>query len=144
MSELVNGTRTAPVVVGNLDSKRDWGYAKDYVDGMWAIMQHTVPDDWVLATGSVHTVRDVIECVSNRINVPLTWKKDDTGLEYAEDASGKKWIVQSSEFMRPNDVTYLCGDSRKIRDVLGWNTSVTFEELITTMVDHDLKDTEKR
>jgi len=144
MSELVNGTRTAPVVVGNLDSKRDWGYAKDYVDGMWAIMQHTVPDDWVLATGSVHTVRDVIQCVSNRINVPLTWKKDGAGLEYAEDATGKKWIVQSSEFMRPNDVTYLCGDSRKIRDVLGWNTSVTFEELITTMVDHDLKDTEKR
>jgi GDPmannose 4,6-dehydratase len=138
MTEFFHGTRKEPIVIGNLDAKRDWGYAKDYVAAMWLILQHEVSDDWVVATGTVYSVRDVIECVAKRIGVQLSWVRDESGLESAVDTTGRVWVCQSAEFMRPNDVTYLCGDASKIRTVLGWNTTVTFEELIHTMVDSDL------
>jgi GDPmannose 4,6-dehydratase len=143
MCQIAKGNRDTPVLIGNLDAKRDWGYAKDYVDGMWLMLQHDVPDDWVVSTGSVYTVRDVVHCIAKRLGISLEWKNDN-GIEFAQDLSGKVWVRQSPEFMRPNDVTYLCGDSSKIREKLGWNTTVTFEELITTMVDYDLKDTGTR
>jgi GDPmannose 4,6-dehydratase len=143
MSAIANGTRNTPVLIGNLDAKRDWGYAKDYVYGMWLMLQHEKPDDWVVSTGSVYTVRDVIHCIAKRLGVSLEWKNEN-GIESAQDSSGKVWVQQSPEFMRPNDVTYLCGDSTKIRETLGWNTSVTFEELITMMVDYDLKGIEMK
>jgi GDPmannose 4,6-dehydratase len=144
MCEIANNTRTLPVMVGNLDAKRDWGYAKDYVYGMWLILQHNVADDWVIATGKVYSVRDVITHISSRLGITLEWKVNSEGLEYAQDQSGKVWILQTKDYMRPNDVTYLCGDSTKIRTILGWDTSVTFENLIGLMVDHDLKDTETK
>ena len=140
MCQIANGKRTTPIFVGNLDAKRDWGYAKDYVYGMWLMLQHDVPDDWVISTGTVHSVRDVISCVAQRLGIHLEWKKEDD-IEYAVDQTGKVWIKQSKEFMRPNDVTYLCGDSSKIRYTLHWDTSVSFEELITMMVDSDLQQT---
>lgn len=138
MCDLKTGRRTDPIVVGNLDARRDWGYAKDYVLAMWMMLQHDVPDDWVVSTGEVHSVGDVIHCISSRLGVQLHWRKGEDGMESAVDDDGKVWVTQSKEFMRPNDVTYLCGDSSKIRKELGWNTSVTFRELIQTMVDHDL------
>lgn len=131
--------RTNPVTVGNLDAKRDWGYAKDYVLAMWMVLQHDVADDWVVATGTVHSVREVIQCVTDKLGIKITWKKDEFGFESAVDSFGNVLVKQSQEFMRPNDVTYLCGDSSKIRNILGWNTSVSFEELIHSMVDADLK-----
>jgi GDPmannose 4,6-dehydratase len=143
LCEVANGKRDTPGLIGNLDAKRDWGYAKDYVYGMWLMLQHETPDDWVISTGSVYSVRDVIECIAKRLDVSLEWKTDN-GLEYAQDQTGKIWVAQSSEFMRPNDVTYLCGDSTKIRENLGWNTSVSFNELIGMMVDYDIKDTEMK
>lgn len=142
MTELYNGIRKEPVVVGNLDAKRDWGYAKDYVLAMWKMLQHNVADDWVVATGEVHSVRDIVECIANRIGITISWTKDENGLESAIDANGKVWVTQSAEFMRPNDVTYLCGDASKIHKELGWTTSVSFEELIHGMVDADLKGNE--
>lgn len=138
LCEIAKGIRDTPVLIGNLDAKRDWGYAKDYVYGMWLMLQHDVPDDWVISTGKVYTVRDVIAHTATRLGVELHWKTKD-GLEYAEDSSGKVWIAQSQEFMRPNDVTYLCGDSTKIREKLGWNTSVSFDELVGMMVDSDFR-----
>jgi GDPmannose 4,6-dehydratase len=137
MCEVANQRRTTPVLVGNLDAKRDWGYAKDYVYGMWRMLQHDKPDDWVVATGEVHSVREVIECIAKRLGVSLVWKVDTNGLEYAEDSDGRVWIQQSQSYMRPNDVTYLCGDSTKIRRELGWSSSVTFEDLMNMMVDSD-------
>jgi len=139
MCEIANGSRCTPVLIGNLDSKRDWGYAKDYVYGMWLMLQHENADDWVISTGSVYTVRDVIDCIAKRLGVVLEWKSEN-GIERAHDSTGKIWVQQSSEFMRPNDVTYLCGDSTKIRENLGWNTTVSFEDLINMMVDHDIKE----
>lgn len=141
LCEIANGKRDIPVLIGNLDAKRDWGYAKDYVYGMWLMLQHDVPDDWVISTGKVYTVRDVITFVMKRLGVEIQWKTVN-GIEHAEDSTGKIWVQQSQEFMRPNDVTYLCGDSTKIRNTLGWNTTVSFEELIGMMVDHDIRDSE--
>jgi GDPmannose 4,6-dehydratase len=143
LCEIANKKRTTPILVGNLDAKRDWGYAKDYVYGMWLMLQHDTPDDWVISTGSVYSVRDVIMYTAERLGVALEWKTEN-GLEYARDSEGNVWVAQSKEFMRPNDVTYLCGDSTKIRETLGWNTSVSFQELIAMMVDHDIKDTETK
>ena len=141
MTRLHKGLQTTPIEIGNLDSKRDWGYAKDYVLAMWQILQHDRPDDWVVATGEVHSVREVVERIASRLGVALVWKRDESGLEYAEDSTGRVWIRQSQAFMRPNDVTYLCGDASKIKRELDWSTSVTFEQLIDTMVDHELSQT---
>jgi len=143
MAEIHLGKRTEPVAIGNLDAKRDWGYAKDYVVAMWKMLQHEVADDWVVATGQVHSVRDVVNCIAKRMGIEISWKKDETGLESAVDKTGKVWVTQSAEFMRPNDVTYLCGDATKIRNELGWSTSVSFEELICSMVDSDLTGSER-
>jgi GDPmannose 4,6-dehydratase len=138
MCQLANGRQITPVLVGNLDAKRDWGYAKDYVYAMWRMLQHEKADDWVVATGEVHSVREVIACIAKRLEVSLVWNVDSNGLEYAEDSNGRVWIQQSQSYMRPNDVTYLCGDSTKIRRDLEWSSSVTFEQLLNMMVDSDL------
>jgi GDPmannose 4,6-dehydratase len=138
LCDIFNGKRDTPVLIGNLDAKRDWGYAKDYVYAMWLMLQHETPDDWVVSTGSVYSVRDVIACITRCLGISLIWKEDEGGLYYAEDESGKIWIRQSKQFMRPNDVTYLCGDCSKIQKELGWKHTVTFEELITMMVKQDI------
>ena len=137
MASIAAGRQTTPVVVGNLDAKRDWGYAKDYVTAMWAMLQHDRADDWVVATGEVHSVRDVVQCSAERLGQTLTWTKDSAGLESAIDSTGRVWVTQSHEYMRPNDVTYLCGDATKIKTELGWTPSMSFRELITSMVDAD-------
>jgi GDPmannose 4,6-dehydratase len=137
LCDLKAGRRTAPVCLGNLDAKRDWGHAYDYVRAMWMILQTDQFDDWVVATGEVHSVREVIALVLARFGVSFQWKLDADGMEQAVDETGKVWIQQSKEFMRPNDVTYLCGDSTKIREQLGWKPLVAFEELIYEMIDTD-------
>jgi GDPmannose 4,6-dehydratase len=91
-----------------------------------------------VATGEVHSVREVIAIVLSRLNVSFEWNRNpETGLEQAVDSTGRVWVQQSKEFMRPNDVTYLCGDSTKIRQALGWTPSVRFEELICEMIETD-------
>lgn len=141
LTRLFQGVQTEPIRVGNLDAKRDWGYAKDYVLAMWMMLQHETADDWVVATGTVHSVRDVITCVTERLGVQLTWTTSPDGLEHAVDATGRVWVTQSPEFLRPNDVVYLCGDATKLRRELGWTTNVSFEELLTLMVDAELSST---
>lgn len=138
LTRIHKGLQLTPVLVGNLDAKRDWGYAKEYVEAMWRMLQHDVADDWVVATGQVHTVRDVIQCIAKTLEVTLTWSVDDQGMEIARDSNGQVWVQQSTEYMRPNDVTYLCGDATKIQTELGWRPQVSFEELISMMVNHDL------
>jgi GDPmannose 4,6-dehydratase len=138
MADIFRGRRTEPIAIGNLDSKRDWGYAKDYVVAMWKMLQHETPDDWVVATGDVHSVRDVVEYASKHIGVPISWTMNSNGTESAVDATGRIWVTQSAEFMRPNDVTYLRGDASKIKQDLGWEPTVSFEELIREMIDSDL------
>jgi len=127
-----------PIQLGNLDAKRDWGHARDYVYAMWKILQADTYDDWVVATGETHTVRDVVNLSLNKLGVHATWTKKTDGLECAVDNTGRIWVEQSPEFMRPNDVVYLCGDASKIRNVLGWKPSTSFQDIIYEMIEHEM------
>ena len=138
ITDIYRGIRNDPVVIGNLDAKRDWGYAKDYVLAMWKMLQQETPDDWVISTGEVHSVREVVECIARRLKISISWSKDSNGLESAVDSTGKVWVTQSTEIMRPNDVTYLCGDSTKARSQLNWSPTLTFEQILEEMIDQDL------
>jgi GDPmannose 4,6-dehydratase len=108
--------------LGNLEAKRDWGYAKDYVYAMWLMLQQNEPDDYVIATGETYSVEDILKIAFER-----------AGLDY------KKYIEISAEFYRPAEVNYLLGDSRKAREKLGWQPSISLEELIHIMVDSDIE-----
>ena len=114
------------LTLGNLDASRDWGYAKDYVQGMWLMMQHENPEDWVLATGVTKTVREFAIEAFNHVN--LHW----------ED-----FVLTSEKYLRPNEVDYLLGDSSKARKELKWKPSVDFSGLVKIMVDHDIKEAKK-
>lgn len=136
LCDIQSGRSQGPILLGNLDSKRDWGHAKDYVAAMWTMMQTDRPDDWVVATGECHTVRDVVDRALSFLGVSASWTCEN-GLERCVDAAGRVWVEQSASMMRPNDVTYLCGDSTKIRKELGWKPTIAFEDLIRQMVEHD-------
>ena len=114
------------LTLGNLDASRDWGYAKDYVKGMWQMMQYNSPDDWVLATGISKTVREFAKAAFS--SVGLNW----------ED-----YIDVSEKYFRPNEVDYLPGDATKAREKLSWEPSVNFEELVEIMVQHDILEAKK-
>ena len=114
------------LTLGNLDASRDWGYAKDYIEGMWLMMQYDYPEDWVLATGVTKTVRDFAEEAFKHVN--LNW----------ED-----YVITSEKYFRPNEVDYLLGDSSKAREVLNWKPSVDFKGLVKIMVEHDINEAKK-
>jgi GDPmannose 4,6-dehydratase len=108
--------------MGNLDAKRDWGYAKDYVRAMWLMLQQDKPDDYVVATGETHSVKEFLELAFKRVN--LNW----------ED-----YVEFDSRYLRPTEVDLLIGDPTKAKTVLGWQPEVTFEGLVGLMVDADLR-----
>ena len=114
------------LTLGNLDASRDWGYAKDYVEGMWSMMQHDYPEDWVLATGITKTVREFAEEAFDFVG--LNW----------ED-----YVEVSEKYFRPNEVDYLLGDSSKAREILGWKPKVDFRGLVEIMVKHDINEAKK-
>ena len=114
------------LTLGNLDASRDWGYAKDYVNGMWLMKQHDTPEDWVLATGNTKTVREFAEAAFNVVG--LNW----------ED-----YVESSEKYYRPNEVDYLLGDSSKARKILGWKPEVNFEGLVQLMVEEDITEAKK-
>ena len=123
--------------LGNLDAKRDWGYAKDYVEGMWRMLQQDKPDDYVLATGETHTVREFVETVCKRLGFDLVWK--GSGLkETGVDKKTKKTIIAIDPiYFRPAEVDLLIGDSTKAKKILGWKPKVKFKELAEIMTDAD-------
>jgi GDPmannose 4,6-dehydratase len=118
--------------LGNLDAKRDWGYAPDYVEGMWRMLQEEKPEDYVLATGETHTVREFLETAWG----PITWKGQGIN-ERGEDSSGRVIIKVNPEFYRPAEVELLIGNPRKAWCQLGWKATTTFPELVKRMVLHD-------
>lgn len=125
--------------LGNMDALRDWGHAKDYVECMWLMLQHDKPDDFVIATGEQHSVRDFCTLAFHFAGIELRW--EGKGLfEKGIDKSTKRVIVEVSEdFFRPTDVATLLGDPSKAKTTLGWNpTKTSFEDLIKTMVNHDM------
>ncbi len=126
------------VTVGNLDALRDWGYAREYVEGMWRMLQQEKPDDYILATGEVHPVREFVGRAFEAAGLPLDWK--GKGLdEKGCDASGAVRVEVSKEFYRPADVKELVGDASKARRVLGWEAKTKFGELAPIMVDAEMK-----
>ena len=130
--------------LGNLDAKRDWGYAKDYVEGMWRMLQHDSPDDYVLATNETHTVREFIEIAAKRLGFDLEWQGEGVEEIGVDKNTGKTIIKIDPEYFRPTEVDLLIGDYSKVKKQLGWEPSVKFRELVEIMVDADLEDQESR
>ena len=126
--------------LGNLDSLRDWGYAKDYVECMWLILQHDVPEDFVIATGEYHTVREFTTLAFKETGVNLCWEGKGVNEKGIDGATGRVLVEVDPKYFRPAEVEQLLGDPTKARTLLGWNPRKTsFEELIKIMVSHDLK-----
>ena len=125
--------------MGNLDSKRDWGYAKDYVEGMWRMLQHDTPDDYVLATNETHTVREFIEIASKMLGFDLYWRGKGTKEEGIDRNTNKTIVKIDPAYFRPAEVDLLIGDYSKAKKILGWEPSVKFKELVEIMVNADLE-----
>ena len=125
--------------LGNLNAKRDWGYAKDFVEGMWSMLQQDTPDDFVLATGIQYTVREFVEEAFSLCGINIEWV--GTGLEEKgiEKETGRVFIEINPTYFRPTEVDSLLGDASKAKKVLGWQPKTNFKELAALMVDHDLK-----
>lgn len=123
-----------PVRLGNMDAKRDWGYAPDYVRGMWMMLQLNHPDDYIMSSGENHSVREFVEKAFVCIGRTIVWDEQDTGTD-AE--TGQVLVVRDPAFYRPTEVDVLIGDSSKFRTVSGWTQSVTFDELVRRMVQFD-------
>lgn len=126
--------------LGNLDSLRDWGYAKDYVECMWLILQNKTPEDFVIATGEQHSVREFCELAFHNVGIELEFVGEGMNEKGIDKATGRVVIEVSPDFYRPTDVVNLWGDPSKAKRELGWNpTKTTFAELVKIMVDHDMK-----
>jgi GDPmannose 4,6-dehydratase len=127
------------LVLGNLDSLRDWGHAKDYVYGMWLILQHDTADDYVLATNEYHSVRSFVEKAFSLKGFDIKWKGEGLNEIGYDSITGRELIRISEKYFRPAEVDELLGDSTKAKKELGWNITYTFEELVKEMVDSDCK-----
>jgi len=124
--------------LGNLDSKRDWGYAGDYVEGMWRMLQQDKPDDYVLATGETHTIREFCELAFKEIGITISWSGTGVEEKGLNSKTNEVLIAINPEFFRPAEVDLLLGDPTKAEKVLGWKRKVDFPGLVKMMVDHDL------
>ncbi len=127
------------LVLGNLDAKRDWGHAKDYAYAQWLILQHDRPEDYVIASGETHTIREFVELAFQEVDIQIIW--DGEGInEKGLDSKTKKVLVEVSEdYLRPAEVEILHGDPSKAEKDLGWKRRITFKELVSLMVKYDLE-----
>lgn len=125
--------------LGNLDAKRDWGYAKDYVEMIWMILQHKEPDDFVIATGETHTVREFVNEVGKALDMKIQWQGSGLDEKGIDAKTGKTIIEIDPRYFRPNEVEFLLGDAAKAHTVLGWKPKVTFQKLAELMAREDLK-----
>lgn len=127
------------LMLGNLDAKRDWGFAGDYVEAMWLMLSQKEPDDYVIATGETHTVREFCELAFKAVGITLKWEGSGVNEKGVDNESGKELITISSEFFRPTEVDLLLGDPSKAKTKLNWNQKVSFEELVQLMVKSDVE-----
>jgi len=125
--------------MGNLDSLRDWGHARDYVEGMWRILQQDQGDDYVLATGETHKVREFIERAFAQVGRPIRWEGEGVDEIGIDDSTGNIVVRIDPRYFRPTEVDLLLGDPTKAQTKLGWKHTVTFPELVAEMVASDLK-----
>jgi GDPmannose 4,6-dehydratase len=125
--------------IGNLNARRDWGHARDYVEGMWAMLQQPQPDDYVLATGEAHSVREFVERAFAVAGRRIEWRGEGVDEVGLDEAGGKELIKIDPRYFRPTEVDILVGDASKARSRLKWQHKVTFDELVVEMVTADLK-----
>ena len=125
--------------LGNLSALRDWGHSKDYVYGMWKILQHDTPDDFVLASGKMHSVRDFVNLSFEKINIGIEWEGKGEQEKGFDKKTGKCIVEVDPRYFRPTEVDQLLGDPSKARNLLNWETKISFEDLVSEMVDSDLK-----
>jgi GDPmannose 4,6-dehydratase len=125
--------------LGNLNAKRDWGHARDYVRGMWLILQQDRPDDYVLATGQCYTVRQFAECAFAEVGITLGWRGEGVYEKGYDAASGQVLIEVDPRYFRPTEVENLIGDASKAHKTLGWQHETSFEEIVAEMVREDLR-----
>ncbi len=125
--------------LGNLDALRDWGHARDYVEGMWRILQQDVPDDYVLATGETHSVREFVELAFAETGRKIAWKGEGVDEQGVDASNGKVLVRIDPRYFRPTEVEILLGDPRKAHEKLGWSHTTTFRELVAEMVASDLQ-----
>ena len=142
-ARIVNGLQDK-LYLGNLNARRDWGYAKDYVECMWLMLQQPEPDDFVIATGEYHTVREFCTLAFHYAGIELEWQGEGLDEKGIDKATGKVLVEVDPKYFRPTDVEQLLGDPSKAKTVLGWNPrSTTFDQLVRIMVEHDLEHVKK-
>ncbi len=129
--------------LGNLEAVRDWGYAGDYVEAMWRILQTDEPDDFVIATGETHTVREFVEMAFAEVGINIKWKGEGIEEKGFDSRSGKVVVAIDSRYFRPTEVDILKGDASKAKKILGWKPKVAFTELVNMMVRNDLEEQKK-
>jgi GDPmannose 4,6-dehydratase len=124
--------------LGNLDAKRDWGHARDYVEMMWLMLQQEQPEDFVIATGEQYSVKDFVECAAEKLGMKITWHGEGVNQE-GHDKEGKCIIAVDPKYFRPTEVETLLGDASKAKEKLGWTPKTSFDELVSEMVEADLE-----
>lgn len=124
--------------LGNLDARRDWGHAKDYVKAQWLLLQHPQPDDWVIATGEQHTVREFVERAGAELGMRIEWRGHGVAEQGVNAADGRIVVRVDPKYFRPTEVETLLGDARKAREKLGWQPQIGFDTLVKEMVTADL------
>ncbi len=132
------------LTIGNLNARRDWGYAPEYCEGMWRILQHGVPDDFVMATGETHTVREFAELAFQELDIPIEWKGSDANERGINARTGAEVIAVDPFYYRPTEVDMLIGDASKARRELQWSPTTKFQDLISIMAKADFEKVQRR
>ena len=141
LAEITNCVREEPLELGNLDAKRDWGHAKDYVEAMWLMLQQEEPEDFVIATGQQHTVREFVNAAFDYMGYKVEWVGQGLKEVAREIETGKVLVRINPEFYRPSEVDSLVGDCTKAKDKLGWKHHYSFTQLVEEMCKYDLENT---
>ena len=143
-ANIANGLQEK-LYLGNLNAKRDWGYARDYVECMWLMLQHERPEDFVIATGEHHSVREFATLAFHYAGIELDWRGEGIDDKGIDKATGKVLVEVDPRFFRPSEVEQLLGDPTKAKTLLGWNpTTTSFDKLVRIMVEHDMKNVKNR
>lgn len=140
LSEIAAGKRDS-ISLGNLDAKRDWGYAKEYVEAMWLMLQQDTPEDFVIATGKTYTVRQFIEKAASHVGYDIKWQGEGVEEQGIDANTGKVIININPRYFRPTEVDLLVGDASKALEMLKWEAKVEIDELVEIMMKHDIADT---
>ena len=129
------------IIIGNVNAKRDWGHAKDYVEMMWMMLQMDQPDDYVVATNETHEVREFVSLAFKAVDKDIVWEGGGVNEKGIDKLSGKVLVEVDPTYFRPTEVDLLIGDSTKAKNKLGWEPKIKFEDLVNEMVESDLKQT---